>query len=701
MSDYNNLFTSGSETSAPSTKEKLVLRGLLLRDRFATRDRKIDLAEDYYYRTGVFRRPDTDIYDVRVNDGQSAADLIADLVSGQGVGVIVPAHSEAVKAKKEANDVERWLNAWLKVVERDEDMRAVHEAALDIILRGAVVIRTLMLPDRIPDEKGKELSSFPLVFELRDYRYVYPVYKRTRVVEVFEAYDATVGDLRIDWSEFDPPEEWKDDETVTVWEWWSEDKKAFWVSGRGYKSGKDEKNVVWLMSPTSHGYGALPYTVRAMRPQTKSRMRPDRMAPSLMESWMGTLQAMNMLESAKFTATLAYINSAWAVTTNNRQDFELDLSHGAVNYLYEGETIEPIVKRDMPVDLQEISNEWAGKFQRASVPVALYGESIGPNMAGYAIALLNESGRRVLIPVVKALEAAFADTFSIALTVLEELLGPTLEAKGLEAKLYVTKEARDKSYLQSGVTLDWKKISSKYMVQVKLGDPMPQDKERNINMAVALRQPNQSGMPLMSDESIRVDILNVGDNQLEVTRILREQIMAEASQLIAQEQAVESGALAPEDVDGVTPEMGAEPPPEMGGGMPPEMPGGMPGGPPPEMGGGMPGGPPPEMGGGMPGGMPGGGGDVISVLVKMVSELKQRVDQIEGGANEFQPSEPPGIPAGLGPGLGSPPELGAAPGPELAAPGGPGAPPPELGAALGAALGGGPGLGPEVEGEAG
>ena len=572
MSNKNNRYyadilpASGGKNHADVTK-KLVKRAEKVKLRYIERDVELDDVEKYYYDVGVRKAEDGEIYHVSVSDAQSAVDLIADLLSGQDVRVIVPAMSESNKAKSQANDTERWLEAWFKMTEREEDVCLAHEMAQDIIMRGAAVMRVIMLDERLPLKGNKDrrlMGDFPLIPEVRDYRYCYPVYKRTKLVEVFECYESTIGDIRLDWQQLSLPDKWKerDDDTVQVWEWWSETKKAFWVNGPSYHNDANgaESNIVWLMKPTTHSYGVLPYSIRAMRPQTKKRNDPTKMAKSLLQTWAGVLDAMNLIESAKFTAGMSYINSAWAVYTN--RNFDLDLTHGAVNFLYpdKGEKIEPIVKKDIPVDLMQISEDWSNRFQKSSIPSALYGENLGPNMAGYAIALLNESGRRILVPINHALEGCFADACGIALAISEKLLGPTLANLGHKMEIYVTHEDDTKRLVRKGIVLDWKEIDNMYMVEVSLGDPMPQDDERNTNMAIASRQPDANGMPLLSDETIRTDILNISDNERELRRILKERTIIQDLEVQAGQKAISAG-IAP-DPQAQAQAQGAQPMPD-------------------------------------------------------------------------------------------------------------------------------------------
>jgi len=558
---YGDLLSAGGAEPG-GVRSKLVKRAQLVEDRYSARDAILDQVEPYYWDVGIERQgADSDVYEVRVNDGQTAANMICDLLAAREVHVNVASESEKPKAKGMANDTEAWLDAWLETTEREEDVLLTHELAMDGVMRGAVVMRVLMLEERIPEKReGKEdserMKEFPLVPEIRDYRYVYPVYQRTRLVEVFERYEAVAGDVRIDWPELDVPGQWKDDDAVTVWEWWSGEEKAFWVTGGTMAeidgSAELEEGVLWLMPPTKHGYGVLPYSIRAIRPQSKRRLDPERMAAGLMQEWVGTLKVMNLMESAKVTAVMAYTNAAWVVWSNRSEaELDLDLTHGAINYLLpeQNEKIESLVKGDLPLDLMEVSGQWQDRFHRASVPAALYGEQMGANVAGYAISIMGESGRRVMIPVANAVTRCLADVCNIGLSISKELLGPTLKERGYNMEIMVTQRGMDKKMVVHGVELDWKKVDSNVYCEVVIGDPMPADDERNMNLAVAARQPDGTGKPLLSDETIRVDILKLSDNRKELMRILKERLTTETAAKVAERIAIEAGLIPdPEEV---------------------------------------------------------------------------------------------------------------------------------------------------------
>lgn len=530
-----------ADSRATQNKESLIERAAHVVERYEARDLILDRAETYYDNVGVTKEQATEIYYVRVPDGRNAADLMADVLSRQRVSVTVPANSENQRDKKRADEVERWLTAFLENTQVDEDLRLVHELVYDAIKRGVVVLRAIMLRERL-EKNGNDApygyNQFPVVFEVRDWRNIYPVYTRQRITEVFECYQASAFDLKQDYPELGL-DDWGDTEMLKVYEWWDSTHKAFWVEGPAKKR-KAGNEHVWLMPPTPHEYGCLPYSIRVVRPQSKSRARPEKMAPSILETWSTTLHAINILESAKFTAALGYINSAWVAKTN-KPDFELDLTTGAVNYLLPEEDVAPLVRGQVPVDLMQSSIEWNTRFQRASVPGALYGESLGSNLAGYAISLLTESGRRILNPIIQAIELCVGDTLSTTLSICEHLLGPLVEEVVLHVSTAVEDADRRQRVVRRGVKLDYEALEGSHHCTVKLGDPLPADRERSLNMAMGVRQPNASGMPLLSDETIRTDILGITDNHQEMMRIFTQNFAGQLQQVMLQESLAEAG----------------------------------------------------------------------------------------------------------------------------------------------------------------
>lgn len=610
QASYNLSSSQPATTATGLSKDAIAERGELVKERYAQRDENLDAANDIYDEVGVSKAKDAEIYYVHLPEGRNAADLIADLQASLTIRVTVPSDGEKVSEKKRADEVEAFLNAWITHIQQQEDVRFTHELTYDAIKTGVVAVRTVFLSERV--KGGKYDGKFPVVMEVRDWRNIYPVFQRSRVMEVFECYETNAFDLRLDNPGMEVPDTWQNDQRVTVWEWWSEKKKAFWISGPAYsdRAGLQQSGRIWLQAPVDHRYGCLPYSLRAIRPQSKHRGKPDKMSPSLLESWAGIVNGMNIVESAKFTAGMSYINSAW-VMKSPREAPELDTSTGAVNYLLPDEDVAPLTKGQVPVDLLQMGDDWASRFQRASIPTALYGENVGANMAGYAIQLLSDSGRRIITPITEAIQLAISDGCAHMLSICENLLGPMLNDQDITVDATeMIEDGNRQRAIRRGVKLDWDSLDGGYYNTVRLGDPLPQDKERGINMALGLRTKDDSGMPLMSDETIRTDILGIGDNQKELLRILQERFL---------------GSLANVQLQDILNEVDQE-------NAPPEQ-------------------------------------DPMQQVMMALQEMSQRMDAIEkehaqamgGGNGAVPPGMPPGMTPGMPPGMPPmPPEMMAA-----------------------------------------
>ena len=222
----------------------LVERANYLAKRYAERDEFLDTLSDKYFHVESLTVNDDNVYQVTVTEAKNAIRLISDLLASQDVTVSMAATKDSEKARREADEREAWLTAWLEQVSHEEDVNLVRELAEDVCTRGAAVLRVIMLEERVDEED----EGLPIIYEVQDWRNVYPVYRRSRLTEVFECYEVDVFDLREDYPELDLPENWKYGDMVTVWEWWSEEDKAFWVIGKKYnyyqQSAADRKSVV-------------------------------------------------------------------------------------------------------------------------------------------------------------------------------------------------------------------------------------------------------------------------------------------------------------------------------------------------------------------------------------------------------------------------------------------------------------------------
>ena len=522
----------------PTGKDEIIDLAEQLHSRYDKRNKELVELLRLYDEVGIYQDvEDEEVYRVVVPDGASAIDLVCDMISSQDINLVIPAAVDKATERKAAAEVRTWMMAWWRLMEREEDLDLRRELAQDACKFGAACLRVIVDDDRVPTGKEGEMAwadeTFPMVPEMRDIQGVYPLFRRQKLTAVVDSYDVSVLDAKLDYPDLSWPSEWKSDEEITVNEYWSDTHMAFWVKGRKYshagglQSKEGKKGCLWLQEPVKHNYGRLPYVYRFLRGESKYRNDPVRQARGFLKTWHGTLKVMNAVESAKVTTGLSYTNNAWIVTTRRqRAQFRLDIRSNKINYLQPDESVEALRRGELPVDLAGISGEWREKFQRQSVPDAVYGEGLANNMAGYAIALQGDSGRRILQPATKAVQDCLADMFSIALAIVDDYLGPLYKERGVDMVVH-TYETKPESEVpfKKDVSLDHTTIAGLRYTEVEIGNPMPQDDERAVRLAQQLRQPDASGNPLASDETILEKVLKY-DSRQERLRIERQKFRA-------------------------------------------------------------------------------------------------------------------------------------------------------------------------------
>ncbi len=142
-------------------------------------------------------------------------------------------------------------------------------------------------------------------------------------------------------------------------------------------------------------------------------------------------------------------------------------------------------------------------------------------MAGYAIALLSESGRRILLPVIAAVRLSIIDSCYVAIKMAAGLFGKTMQGYGQDLTIRLPQLSEDAREVLKEFDLDPDDLAHVW-IDASLTNPLPQDEEREVNLAVALRQPGSNGLPLLSDETLRERFLHVPDDERERMRIYAE-----------------------------------------------------------------------------------------------------------------------------------------------------------------------------------
>jgi len=490
-------------------KESLIDRAILLLDKERERLTVIDGDEEFYTDIGVFEsQEDVDVMVVKVPDGRDAVDLMSDMLGSTFLSVLVPAPGELVADRKRAEAVERWLSSYMYALDQYEDSQFVASCVWDCAVRGALVLRSI-----VNTESGD--SELPILLQLRDYRNVFPVWRGSRLVEVFEGYDAQVIDLRLEYSDITFPKEWNDSDYVTVFEYWSATHKAFWCGylgegARHINSDAAGGGPMWLQEPTTHEYGVLPYSIRIPRGRSRTGHR------SILGNMGVTLRVLGKLESALLTTSMGAVMAAWTLKSERGSEASdaIDLRFNKVNPLEPDEELAPITRPPLPKDVPVSMELWGRRLQKQSFPDASWGEGISSQMSGYAINILQASGTRILAPIVDVIEKGTADSMGIMLAILANVVIPH------DDEVSVSYFDDDENFWIES-TLKASDVEGLSRVKCSLSDPMPQDQDRAVGVASAMRQPDATGRPLLSTQTIYEKILDsvVEDPAVEAARI--------------------------------------------------------------------------------------------------------------------------------------------------------------------------------------
>ena len=463
----------------------------------ANRDRdSIYEAVDKLYFGDVPREtPNEAVERIHMPYATAVVDLIADLASLMDVHIEVPAANESASAQRAADDIEYWLRAWFNLNQRNQQRNIISEAAWLAAQRAAVAMRTLYVES---DESG---GKVPVVLQVRDPRYVYPQYGVHGLRYVVERYQRPIHEI----AELYPdavPERANEEDTVEWTEYWDKDVRCYWVDGKPVEI--DGETVV------EHGYGCIPYSIGYARttPFRSGRLRYRPVLSAVTDLAHIIDISFSLLATAGTTGAVA----AWAVFSDAQRD--LDLRPGAVNQFRREDRVEPVQRAALPADFFQFITSLLQLWQAMTVPFSLFGQSPG-NLAGYAISLLSQSGRRVIFPIWRAVQECLAGAMRNALLICREKVA---DKEGNEIALVVMADG-DKRKIKRKVRLNTELIGDDFDLTVYLDDPMPQDEAANVRMAIETTQAK-----LLSRQTALTKFKIVPDPLGEMDRIVIEDV---------------------------------------------------------------------------------------------------------------------------------------------------------------------------------
>lgn len=470
---------------------------------------------------------------VRSSHYTNTVDLVVDLASQQELTIEVPLRSETEAAEREADEQEEFLQAWLR--QNDETLKQATTMELAYLAtQRAVCIAKVLFYDKSLSklESGDyAVSGSPMVCLVRDPRncvWEIGVGGTLYMAERFERPAAEIRGLYPD--ALQDEQAWPDDLDVEWTEIWTPDWVAYYAAG--------EPIAVAGQMVRAHGYGCVPYAVGVGRviPRLRARYQP------LMRSIAPICKNLDTWYSILLTSGWAAITSAWNIFSDSYPmdgSRELDTAPGAVNFFARGDQVQPLQRAPLPGDFFQSGDRMLQQLQQATFPFAMYGQGV-ESMAGYAINLQTQAGRRALAPIWHAIESCYESVFRIVAIVgkrkLEPLIGdaiPLVVAQGEQAEGGKRKRRskRQVSFALGNVGDDWQ-------CKVELGDPMPADEASNLRMAI---ESTQAG--LLSKRTARSKYKLTEDDTSEQERIHVEQIVEQLAPLEAAKLAAARGYI--------------------------------------------------------------------------------------------------------------------------------------------------------------
>jgi hypothetical protein len=176
-----------------------------------------------------------------------------------------------------------------------------------------------------------------------------------------------------------------------------------------------------------------------------------------------------------------------------------------------GEVIAPLLTQTMPADAMNLVNIAVGEVQRGAWSHTTYGD-VSTRLSGYAINQLNEAMATVILPFVQAVEQSYlVDSLELVKQFSKSSL-PAVEVRG--------RNSRNQAFgYKKPVGIKPVELIGTWHPEVRLEMSLPKDEPSHYEMA---RYAREGEIPLLSDQTIRSELLGIQDNDLEDAIIDRE-----------------------------------------------------------------------------------------------------------------------------------------------------------------------------------
>ena len=196
-----------------------------------------------------------------------------------------------------------------------------------------------------------------------------------------------------------------------------------------------------------------------------------------------------------------------------KQDI-FQVEKAAVVPFKQGEVFQPLMTQTMPANSQELLGIVAGEIQRGSWPHTAYGD-VATRLSGYAINQLNAAMTTVIEPFIATVEHSYLiDALELLKQYANSAL-PAVKVRGRNSK-------NQKFGYPQAYEISPKRVKGDWHPEIELAPEFPTDEPMKVELARMLREGNQFGIPLLSDQTIRSEILGRLDPDLDDDIIDRE-----------------------------------------------------------------------------------------------------------------------------------------------------------------------------------
>lgn len=424
------------------------------------------------------------------------------------LSVLEPTIKVVVGGKKKkgwedrVNQLTKVLRAILQMSDRFQEGTFREIALRHGLLDGRMVAKVL----DIRGETYYQDGSFPLMIQALDPFTVYPIRGMVGYDGFVERKAWRTAQLKRMWPDFPcwDDKEFKEAEICYFWEVWTFEHKWYGISHR------DDVEPKTVDGPNEHGWARPPYAYRMIRHIATEDHALE--ALSFLFGSVDISKFINYMRTHALHAAPKYLNQGWNVFTKDGGSIPFSTAAGAINFLHDNvKPPAPLVRGEIPRDFMAMLSLLRGDADRTTLPSSLTGEPIGGQVAGYLMAQYIATGKQRLNSWIGGLEHLLADTLQIAAEQIRDGDGAV--------ELFFYGEKGEHAWFE---TVKPKDIPGHFMVVTKVHPYFEQEKLQRMTWARMARARGVHGWPLLDDEMIREEILEMGEDVEVKKRLMQE-----------------------------------------------------------------------------------------------------------------------------------------------------------------------------------